>query len=89
MSSLNALHNVAISRNTCQAQSKVYLEYSDAGYLSFGFNKGLNKTFTLNFFMTGNKIQISKTTWLMLSMKGGYLLEERGFIQIKVNVKNF
>ena len=31
-----------------------------------------------------DKIQISKTTWLMLSMKGGYIMEERGVIEIKV-----
>ena len=31
-----------------------------------------------------DKIQISKTTWLMLSMKGGYIMEERGFIEVKV-----
>ena len=53
------------------------------------FDKVHSKTFTLNIFTIGNKIQISKTTWLMLSMKGGYLLEERGFIQIKVKCIRF
>ena len=32
-----------------------------------------------------NKIQISKTTWLLLSMKGGYVLEERGLVEVKVS----
>lgn len=30
-----------------------------------------------------DKIQISKTTWLMLSMKGGFVMEERGLIEVK------
>jgi len=30
-----------------------------------------------------DKIQISKTTWLLLSLKGGYVMEERGMIEIK------
>ena len=32
-----------------------------------------------------NKIQISKTTWLLLSMKGGYEMEERGMVEVKVS----
>ena len=35
-------------------------------------------------FCVADKIQISKTTWLMLSMKGGYIMEERGVIEVKV-----
>ena len=31
-----------------------------------------------------NKIQISKTTWLLLSMKGGFVMEERGMVEVKV-----
>jgi len=32
-----------------------------------------------------DKIQVSRTTWLLLSMKGGYEMEERGSIEIKVS----
>lgn len=30
-----------------------------------------------------DKIHISRTTWLLLSMKGGYEMEERGTVEIK------
>ena len=33
-----------------------------------------------------NKIQISKTTWMLLSMKGGYEMEERGLVEVKVSL---
>ena len=32
-----------------------------------------------------DKIQVSRTTWLLLSMKGGYEMEERGSVEIKVS----
>ena len=38
----------------------------------------------LYYLFAADKIQISKTTWLMLSMKGGYIMEERGVIEVKV-----
>ena len=38
------------------------------------------------FIFLADKIQISKTTWLMLSMKGGYIMEERGVIEVKVKI---
>ena len=33
-----------------------------------------------------DKIQISKTTWMMLSMQGGFVMEERGLIEVKVRI---
>ena len=38
----------------------------------------------LVFSLLDDKIQISKTTWLLLSMKGGFVTEERGLIEVKV-----
>ena len=38
----------------------------------------------LVFLLPDDKIQISKTTWLLLSMKGGFVTEERGLIEVKV-----
>ena len=38
----------------------------------------------LVFSLPDDKIQISKTTWLLLSMKGGFVTEERGLIEVKV-----
>ena len=38
----------------------------------------------LLFSLPDDKIQISKTTWLLLSMKGGFVTEERGLIEVKV-----
>ena len=37
------------------------------------------------FYDSANKIQVSKTTWLLLSMKGGFELEDRGTVDIKVS----
>ena len=37
------------------------------------------------FIILADKIQISKTTWLLLSLKGGYVMEERGLIEVKVS----
>ena len=42
----------------------------------------LDSHFTL---ILADKIQISKTTWLMLSMKGGFVMEDRGLIEVKVS----
>ena len=36
-----------------------------------------------------DKIQISKTTWMMLSMQGGFVMEERGLIEVKVRINIF
>ena len=43
-----------------------------------------NYSITLVFLPPDDKIQVSKTTWLLLSMKGGYIMEERGLIEVKV-----
>ena len=43
-----------------------------------------NNRFILYPYFVANKIQISKTTWLLLSMKGGFMMEERGMIEVKV-----
>lgn len=40
-------------------------------------------TFIFLYFLA-DKIQISKTTWMMLSMQGGFVTEERGLIEVKV-----
>ena len=37
-------------------------------------------------FFLADKIQISKTTWMMLSMQGGFVTEERGLIEVKVRI---
>ena len=36
---------------------------------------------------SADKIQVSKTTWMMLSMQGGFVMEERGQIEVKVKIK--
>ena len=43
-----------------------------------------NYSISLVFLPPDDKIQVSKTTWLLLSMKGGYIMEERGLIEVKV-----
>ena len=43
-----------------------------------------NYSTSLVFLHPDDKIQVSKTTWLLLSMKGGYIMEERGLIEVKV-----
>ena len=43
-----------------------------------------NYSICLVFLPPDDKIQVSKTTWLLLSMKGGYIMEERGLIEVKV-----
>ena len=42
-------------------------------------------TFIFLYFLA-DKIQISKTTWMMLSMQGGFVTEERGLIEVKVRI---
>jgi len=47
------------------------------------FGDTINTTSRMQSSGEADKIQISKTTWLMLSMKGGYIMEERGVIEVK------
>ena len=42
-------------------------------------------TYQNAFYYLASKIQVSKTTWLLLSMKGGFEMEERGMVEIKVS----
>ena len=37
-----------------------------------------------HFYISEDKIQISQTTWMVLSMQGGFVMEERGMIEVKV-----
>ena len=37
-----------------------------------------------HFYILADKIQISQTTWMVLSMQGGFVMEERGMIEVKV-----
>ena len=36
--------------------------------------------------ISADKIQISQTTWMILSMKGGFVMEERGMVEVKVRL---
>jgi len=47
------------------------------------FGDTINTTSRMQSSGEANKIQISKTTWLLLSMKGGFMMEERGMIEVK------
>jgi class 3 adenylate cyclase len=47
------------------------------------FGDTINTTSRMQSSGEANKIQVSKNTWLLLSMKGGYEMEERGMVEIK------
>lgn len=47
------------------------------------FGDTINTTSRMQSSGEDDKIQISKTTWLLLSMKGGFVTEERGLIEVK------
>ena len=71
---------------------KFYEVYNDYDACDNFYQRGEGKSIEMYIFsnkllyylFAADKIQISKTTWLMLSMKGGYIMEERGVIEIKV-----
>jgi class 3 adenylate cyclase len=47
------------------------------------FGDTINTTSRMQSSGEADKIQVSKTTWMMLSMQGGFIMEERGQIEVK------
>ena len=80
------LETQLILRQECNHPEKVGYPFDTTKTINGRYNiiGGVFSNKLLYCLFAADKIQISKTTWLMLSMKGGYIMEERGFIEVKV-----